>query len=141
MQNNESLMSATFSTYQKLLTIHQRFIEEIERVADKQTPVSSLTHKDGVLHVAYLDSKFSAVRRTVAIDSQLIANEYAFIGTLFNNEEYTLLCLYLSPYGQLFLDPECTISFYDFNNKYIVNNILSKIQLNALSSPFFYPRD
>jgi hypothetical protein len=141
MPQQEQLISAAFSDFQGLLDIHLRFIEEIGKCAKNQFSTSSLTIKDDGLSITYLDLNLSASRRTVAIDSQLVANEYAFEGITFNNEKHTLLCLYLTPNGVLYLDSSLTTRLCDYNNQYVVKNILSKIQLSALSSPFFSPRD
>lgn len=140
MKKEEQLISAAFSDFQRLLDIHGRFLEEIGKYEKNQSSVSSLTVKDEVLLITYLDLNLSARRRTIAIDSQLVANEYAFEGTTFNNDKYTLLHLYLTPNGNLYLDSSLTERLCDYNNQYVVNNILFKIQLNALSSPFFSPR-
>lgn len=140
MQQPNPLITAAFSDFQGLLDIHLRFIEEIEKHAEDQSSTSSLKVQDGNLLISYLDCKLSATRRTVAINSKLVANEYAFGGTTFDKDKCILLCIYLTSNGILFLDPSLTNRLCDYDNQYVVKKILSEVQLAALSSCFFSPR-
>lgn len=141
MQQRNETIQAAFSDFQRLKTIHQRFVEEIQRHAQEQSPESSLTAEIEILSASYLGLEFRAVRRSVAANHRLVANEYAFVGSI-GSQEQLLLCLYLTPNGGLYLNSSLDDStrICDFNNQYVVNNILAKLQVTALSSPFFASR-
>ncbi|MDT3734949.1 MAG: hypothetical protein ROZ00_01820 [Denitratisoma sp.] len=140
MQETNVTIATSFSDFQRLKAIHQAFVEEIQKQEQAQLAVASLKVVEGALCVSYLELEFRAVRRSVAVDFRLIANEYAFVGSI-GDQEHVLLCLYLSPDGNLHLksslDDESRLC--DYNNQYLVKNILTKIQLAALSSSFFAP--
>lgn len=140
MQQRNEMTQAAFSDFQRLKTIHRRFIEGIQRHAQEQSPVSSLTAEGETLSASYLELEFRAVRRAVAVNDRLVANEYAFVGSI-GDQERLLLCLYLTPDGGLYLNSSLDNSnrLCDFNNEYVVNNILSELQATALSSSFFAP--
>jgi hypothetical protein len=142
MHQNNVNFEAVFSDYQQLKTIHQGFIDEIKRQEQAQQPMSSLKVVDGVLCVSYLELEFRAVRRSVAAESRLVANEYAFVGSI-DGQEHALLYLYLTPDGNLYFNSSLEVDsrLCDYNNQYVVKNILAKIKVTALSSRFFEPHD
>ena len=102
--------------------------------------MSSLKVLDGALCVSYLELEFRAARRSVAADSRLVANEYAFVGSI-DGQEHVLLYLYLTPDGNLYFNSSLKVDsrLCDYNNQYVVKNILAKIEVTALSSRFFAP--
>jgi hypothetical protein len=140
MQETNVTVITAFSDFQRLKTIHQAFIEEIQKQEQAQLPVASLKVVDGALCVSYLELEFRAARRSVAVDFRLIANEYAFVGSI-GGQEHVLLCLYLTSDGSLYLNSslEEENRLCDYNNQYVVRNILDKIRVAALSSRFFAP--
>ena len=126
MQQRNETVAAAFSDFQRLKTIHQAFIEEIKKQDQSQSQVSSLKVVDGTLCVSYLELEFRAARRSVAAEFRLVANEYAFVGSI-GGQEHVLLCLYLTPDGNLYLNSSLDVAsrLCDYNNQYVVSNILA----------------
>lgn len=100
-QKNEILETAR-SDFERLQVIHKVFVSQINRKDQPQSSVWSLKFVDGGLCVSFLDLEFRANRRSVAVDSRLVANEYAFTGAI-GGKEHVLLCIYLVPDGAYIL--------------------------------------
>lgn len=140
MQKNNLTIKTAFSDFQNLKNIHEAFIKEIRGQEEDRKTLSSLKVVNQILCVTFLELEFHAVRRTVASDFRLIANEYAFVGSI-DSQEHVLFYLYLTPDGGLYLNSslDSDSRLCDFNNMFVVSNILERIQIAALSSPFFVP--
>lgn len=100
-QKNEILETAR-SDFERLQVIHKVFVSQINRRDQPQSSVWSLKFVDGVFCVSFLDLEFRANRRSVAVDSRFVANEYAFTGAI-GGKEHVLLCIYLVPDGAYIL--------------------------------------
>lgn len=133
MQQSNLTINTALSDFQRLKKIHESFIEEIKNQDGNQQTLSSLNIADGTLCLSFLELEFRAMRRTVAANFRLVANEYAFVGSI-GSQEHILFYLYLTPDGSLYLNSSLDIEnrLCDFNNEYVVNNILEKIQIYAL---------
>lgn len=138
-QKNEILETAR-SDFERLQVIHKVFVSQINRKDQPQSPVWSLKFVDGVLCVSFLDLEFRANRRSVAVDSRFVANEYAFTGAI-GSKEHVLLCIYLVPDGGLYFSSklDAATRICDCNNPYVINNIIIKLFDAAMSSPLFAP--
>lgn len=102
--------------------------------------VVSLKAEGESLNFTYFGLEFRAIRRSIASNGYLVANEYAFFGKI-DNKDQLLTCLYLEKFGTLYHTSSLEESnrLCDFNNDYVVKRICSKLQLAALMSPFFAP--
>lgn len=76
MSISDDELRAAFSDYQRLLTAHTKFADDIARTTSyTELSISALGDK---IHVVYLDKKFDATRRSVAVENELKGNKYDF---------------------------------------------------------------
>jgi len=94
--------------------------------------------RDTEICATCLGVELKIIKRPVATDGIPVAFEYVF-GE--EHEDILTPCwrMYLDSNGSLYADAECQKRLWDFNNMYIVKNILLEVGLALLRSARFAP--
>ena len=134
----ETEIQAASVALTRLHKIDQRFRDHVKTVGTTVKDLGSLTAPDGEIAASCLEVQVHVARKPIAVDGSPALFEYVF-GEMKEGALKPYLRLYLAPSGNLFTDVQCQTRVCDFDNTYIVKNILLELAHALLHSEHFAP--
>lgn len=120
----------------KLEALHADFLAHLGKL--KSFEGGSLAIQGGQISVVCLGISIKVGERYIAKDSQPSLIEYEF-STEHDDGKLPLFYLYLRANGRLFGDSDCTKSFADFDNQYLLSHLIGELADKLLKSEVFKP--
>lgn len=139
MHGNDERVLEAVSRIEQLESMHEQFMEFVQRLSTKKQDAGTFGVSDNNLVVTCLGVPLT-VRRKIIAHEGLLNIEYAFVVPK-NDDDIVVFTMYLEPHGNLFTDPLCKSRLCDYNNTYLANNVLNVVAIELLKSEVFEPTE
>ena len=140
MYENDERVLIAVSGIEQLESMHQQFMEFVQKLSTIKPHVGTLNVSDNNLVVTCLGVPLTVRRKIIAHEGLPSNIEYAFIVPK-NDDDIVVFTMYLEPHGTLFTDPLCESRLCDYNNTYLANNVLNAVAIKLLDSEVFEPTE